>query len=153
MASSESVVVGDLDGDELPDLVAANMASNNVAVFLGQGGGVPVVLGEGRKTQGFGKAAGSFADRALAALEAHPVPFMLGFNRRFDPDNAALRRVVQAGGVLLRNARAFVLGVQYEYDVFPGIPETFSLFLAPFFVVGAWLGRREPAVRSDPIRG
>jgi myo-inositol 2-dehydrogenase / D-chiro-inositol 1-dehydrogenase len=23
---------------------------------------------------------------------AHPVPFMLGFNRRFDPDNAMLRR-------------------------------------------------------------
>ena len=30
-------------------------------------------------------------DRAIAALRAHPVPFMLGFNRRFDPENAALR--------------------------------------------------------------
>jgi len=38
-------------------------------------------------------------DRALAALERHPVPFMLGFNRRFDPDNAALRRAVQSGEI------------------------------------------------------
>jgi len=38
-------------------------------------------------------------DRAMAALEAHPVPFMLGFNRRFDPDNAALRAAVKRGEV------------------------------------------------------
>jgi len=38
-------------------------------------------------------------DRAMAALEVHPVPFMLGFNRRFDPDNAALRAAVQAGEI------------------------------------------------------
>jgi len=36
-------------------------------------------------------------DRCLAALRAHPVPFMLGFNRRFDPDNARVRRAVQDG--------------------------------------------------------
>ncbi len=38
-------------------------------------------------------------DRALAALEAHRVPFMLGFNRRFDPDNAMLQQAVRAGEV------------------------------------------------------
>lgn len=38
-------------------------------------------------------------DRCLAALKAHPVPFMLGFNRRFDPDIAALRRAVRAGEI------------------------------------------------------
>ena len=38
-------------------------------------------------------------DAALAALEANPVPFMLGFNRRFDPDNAALCRAVRNGEV------------------------------------------------------
>ncbi len=38
-------------------------------------------------------------DRAMAALDAHPVPFMLGFNRRFDPDNAMLRAAVQAGEI------------------------------------------------------
>ena len=38
-------------------------------------------------------------DRALACLKAHPVPFMLGFNRRFDPDNAALQRAVRAGEI------------------------------------------------------
>lgn len=38
-------------------------------------------------------------DRAMAALDAHPVPFMLGFNRRFDPDNAALRDAVRNGEV------------------------------------------------------
>jgi myo-inositol 2-dehydrogenase/D-chiro-inositol 1-dehydrogenase len=35
-------------------------------------------------------------DRCLAALEANPVPFMLGFNRRFDPDVSALQAAVQA---------------------------------------------------------
>lgn len=38
-------------------------------------------------------------DRALAILEACPVPFMLGFNRRFDPDNGALRRAVKQGQI------------------------------------------------------
>ncbi len=38
-------------------------------------------------------------DRALAALDAHPVPFMLGFNRRFDPDNASLCAAVKRGEV------------------------------------------------------
>lgn len=38
-------------------------------------------------------------DRAMRALAAHPVPFMLGFNRRFDPDNAMLQRAVQSGEV------------------------------------------------------
>lgn len=38
-------------------------------------------------------------DRALAALRAHPVPFMLGFNRRFDPDNAMLREAVRSGEI------------------------------------------------------
>lgn len=38
-------------------------------------------------------------DRALAALERDAVPFMLGFNRRFDPDNAALRAAVQSGEI------------------------------------------------------
>jgi myo-inositol 2-dehydrogenase/D-chiro-inositol 1-dehydrogenase len=37
--------------------------------------------------------------RAMAALEAHPVPFMLGFNRRFDPDNAMLRAAVHSGEI------------------------------------------------------
>lgn len=38
-------------------------------------------------------------DQAMAALHAHPVPFMLGFNRRFDPDNKALRDAVQNGEI------------------------------------------------------
>ncbi|WP_377513038.1 inositol 2-dehydrogenase [Octadecabacter sp. R77987] len=38
-------------------------------------------------------------DRAVAALRDHPVPFMLGFNRRFDPDNAALRDAVARGEI------------------------------------------------------
>lgn len=36
---------------------------------------------------------------ALQVLREHPVPFMLGFNRRFDPDNACLRTAVQAGEI------------------------------------------------------
>lgn len=38
-------------------------------------------------------------DECLLALAQHPVPFMLGFNRRFDPDNAALQRAVQEGEI------------------------------------------------------
>ena len=38
-------------------------------------------------------------DCAMAALEANPVPFMLGFNRRFDPDNSALRSAVKNGEI------------------------------------------------------
>ena len=38
-------------------------------------------------------------DRAIGVLAKHPVPFMLGFNRRFDPDVAALRRSVKAGEI------------------------------------------------------
>lgn len=38
-------------------------------------------------------------DRAMTALESHPVPFMLGFNRRFDPDNASLRNAVKNGEI------------------------------------------------------
>ena len=36
-------------------------------------------------------------DLCLVVLDKHPVPFMLGFNRRFDPDNSALRRAVRNG--------------------------------------------------------
>lgn len=36
-------------------------------------------------------------DRCLATLKAHPVPFMLGFNRRFDPDNNSVCEAVQKG--------------------------------------------------------
>ena len=38
-------------------------------------------------------------DRCLEALAAHPVPFMLGFNRRFDPQIAHLRAAVAAGDI------------------------------------------------------
>ncbi|ETX13917.1 oxidoreductase [Roseivivax halodurans JCM 10272] len=38
-------------------------------------------------------------DRALAALDRHAVPFMVGFNRRFDPDNAAFREAVGSGEI------------------------------------------------------
>ena len=38
-------------------------------------------------------------DRAIKTLSEHPVPFMLGFNRRFDPDNAMLRDAVMSGEV------------------------------------------------------
>lgn len=34
-------------------------------------------------------------ERCLQVLDAHPVPFMLGFNRRFDPDVGALRAAVR----------------------------------------------------------
>ena len=40
-------------------------------------------------------------DSCLATLRSYPVPFMLGFNRRFDPDNDAVHRAV-AGGELGR---------------------------------------------------
>ena len=36
-------------------------------------------------------------DQCLAALKASPVPFMLGFNRRFDPDNSAVRDAAVSG--------------------------------------------------------
>ena len=38
-------------------------------------------------------------DACLEALKEHPVPFMLGFNRRFDPDINALRDAVKAGEI------------------------------------------------------
>lgn len=38
-------------------------------------------------------------DRALAAVEAAGVPFMVGFNRRFDPTHAAVQQAVASGQV------------------------------------------------------
>ncbi len=38
-------------------------------------------------------------DKALAAVEKHQVPFMVGFNRRFDPTHAAVQEAVAAGRV------------------------------------------------------
>lgn len=38
-------------------------------------------------------------NRAMTALSNHPVPFMLGFNRRFDPDNGMLREAVKRGEI------------------------------------------------------
>ncbi len=38
-------------------------------------------------------------NRAMALLEKNPVPFMLGFNRRFDKDNSALREAVKTGEI------------------------------------------------------
>ena len=38
-------------------------------------------------------------DRALAAVEAAGVPFMVGFNRRFDPTHAAVQQAVAKGQV------------------------------------------------------
>lgn len=38
-------------------------------------------------------------DFAIEALATNPVPFMLGFNRRFDPDIASLRDAVLAGEI------------------------------------------------------
>ena len=38
-------------------------------------------------------------DRCLDILAASPVPFMLGFNRRFDPDNSAVRDAVESGEI------------------------------------------------------
>lgn len=38
-------------------------------------------------------------DKALAAVEAAGVPFMVGFNRRFDPTHAAVQRAVADGRV------------------------------------------------------
>jgi len=38
-------------------------------------------------------------DRALAAVEAAGVPFMVGFNRRFDPTHAAVQQAVAEGRV------------------------------------------------------
>lgn len=39
------------------------------------------------------------ADLCLTALKEHPVPFMVAFNRRFDPDISALQKVVKEGGL------------------------------------------------------
>ncbi len=38
-------------------------------------------------------------DRALAAVEAAGVPFMIGFNRRFDPGHKSVRDCVATGGI------------------------------------------------------
>lgn len=38
-------------------------------------------------------------DRALAAVQAAGVPFMVGFNRRFDPGHAAVAEAVRAGTI------------------------------------------------------
>lgn len=38
-------------------------------------------------------------DRALTAVEAARVPFMVGFNRRFDPGHASVREAVVSGAV------------------------------------------------------
>lgn len=38
-------------------------------------------------------------DQCLATLSKHPVPFMLGFNRRFDPDIASLQQAVRSGSL------------------------------------------------------
>lgn len=38
-------------------------------------------------------------DRALAAVEAAGVPFMVGFNRRFDPGHRSVRRAVESGAI------------------------------------------------------
>lgn len=38
-------------------------------------------------------------DRALAAVAANDVPFMVGFNRRFDPGHAYVREIVRAGQI------------------------------------------------------
>ena len=35
----------------------------------------------------------------LTHLEAHPVPFMLGFNRRFDPNFMAMKAQIEAGAI------------------------------------------------------
>jgi len=39
------------------------------------------------------------ADQCLTALKEHPVPFMMAFNRRFDPDISALQKMVRNGGL------------------------------------------------------
>jgi myo-inositol 2-dehydrogenase/D-chiro-inositol 1-dehydrogenase len=39
------------------------------------------------------------ADQCVATLKQHPIPFMLAFNRRFDPDIAALQKTVRDGGL------------------------------------------------------
>ena len=41
----------------------------------------------------------SETDEALAAVEAAGVPFMVGFNRRFDPSHRAVRRAVEDGTI------------------------------------------------------
>ncbi|MEH6725674.1 MAG: inositol 2-dehydrogenase [Hyphomicrobiales bacterium] len=38
-------------------------------------------------------------EKCFAALDANPVPLMLGFNRRFDPDVSALQKAVQSGEI------------------------------------------------------
>jgi myo-inositol 2-dehydrogenase/D-chiro-inositol 1-dehydrogenase len=38
-------------------------------------------------------------DRALAAVERAGVPFMVGFNRRFDPGHRSVRRAVESGAI------------------------------------------------------
>jgi myo-inositol 2-dehydrogenase/D-chiro-inositol 1-dehydrogenase len=39
------------------------------------------------------------ADQCVTTLKQHPIPFMLAFNRRFDPDIAALQKTVRNGGL------------------------------------------------------
>lgn len=38
-------------------------------------------------------------DRAIAAVESAGVPFMVGFNRRFDPGHASVRQAVESGAI------------------------------------------------------
>jgi len=62
------------------------------------------------------------------------------------PRKRSLREILdQRGSVVKKNVKAFFIGTAYEYGVFPGIPETFSLFLVPFLVVGCLVKRKSPS--------
>ncbi len=44
--------------------------------------------------------------------------------------------------IIWQNTRTFFTGTAYEYDVFPGIPETFSLWLSPLLLIGCLISRK-----------
>ncbi len=104
----------------------------------------------------------SEVDRALAAVERAGVPFMAGFNRRFDPGHASVRQAVEDGTVgsvhLVRITSRDPEPPPREYLASSGgifLDMTIHDFDMARFVVGAEIVEVTAfgAVRVDPVIG
>jgi hypothetical protein len=60
------------------------------------------------------------------------------------PRTPLAERLARRAFVAVRNVKFFAVGNVMEYAAFPGAPESFSLFLFPFFFYGVFLRRRDP---------
>ena len=85
-------------------------------------------------------------DRCLAVLGRAPVPLLLGFNRRFDPSAAALKRAIDAGEIgTLR--QVIITSRDPGPPPMAAIPSTGGLFrdmTIHDFDMGRWLLGEEP---------